>query len=333
MLVKWRFAIAALVLVGACSSVYAQSSLGIGGAEQPVAPSGGLFGSFFTWIGTEQRAFYRSMTNALKTMRQDGSAVWLLVGLSFLYGVLHAAGPGHGKVVISSYMVANETALRRGVGLALASSVLQAISAIVLVGAGFLLLRGTSVSMTDASQWLEIGSYILIIAFGVWLLWRKLKGFYARKHESHAHKSGGHNHAHDHHHHDHSAGEVCSSCGHVHMPSPSTVDRPLDWRSAGAAIFAVGIRPCSGAVIVFSFALLNGLYAGGVVSVFAMAFGTAITVSILAILSVTAKNAALALSKSPVMNERLHLGIEVFGAGLLIVLGSLLLAGALTLYL
>ncbi|MEM5503047.1 nickel/cobalt transporter [Ahrensia kielensis] len=350
MLMKRRFIVAAVLLIGACSSVYAQSSLGIGGAEQPITPSGGLFGSLFTWIGTEQRAFYRSMTNALKAMREDGSAVWLLVGLSFLYGVLHAAGPGHGKVVISSYMVANETALRRGIVLALASSILQAFSAIVLVGAGFLLLRGTSVSMTDASKWLEIASYILIIMFGIWLLWRKLKGFYPRKHDTHAHKHDEHDHAHAHdhshhharhhdhdhgHHHNHDAhhhhgeAEVCSSCGHAHMPSPDQLDRPLDWRSAGAAIFAVGIRPCSGAVIVFSFALLNGLYLGGIVSVFAMALGTAITVSALAILSVTAKNAALAMSNSALMNSRLHLGIEVFGALLLIVLGSLLLAGTM----
>ena len=113
------------------------------------------------------------------------------------------------------------------------------------------------------------------------------------------------------------------------MPAPEQLGKPLDWRSAGSAIFAVGIRPCSGAVIVLSFALLNGLYAGGIVSVFAMSLGTAITVSALAIMAVSAKNAALAMSKSPLMNARLHLGIEIFGAGLLIVLGALLLAGTL----
>lgn len=335
-----RFVVAAVLIFCLSVHAYGQSSLGIGGGEQPIAPSGGLFGSFFTWIGTEQREFYRAMTNALKAMREDGSAVWLLIGLSFLYGVLHAAGPGHGKVVISSYMVANETALRRGVVLALASSILQAISAIVVVGTGFLLLRGTSVSMTDAAEWLEIASYVLIIAFGAWLLWRKIRNFtlarqqahdHTRAHAGHSHHDHDHDHKHGHeHHHDHHGeGEVCSTCGHAHMPSPDQLDKPLDWRSAGAAIFAVGIRPCSGAVIVLSFALLNGLYLGGIVSVFVMALGTAITVSVLAILSVTAKNAALAVSKSPLMNERLHFGIEICAAALLVILGSLLLAGTL----
>lgn len=324
--------IVAFTLVFAAGAAQAQSSLGIGGAEQAVQPTGGIFGGFFNWIGTEQRAFYRSMTDALRDMREDGSAVWLLVGLSFLYGILHAAGPGHGKVVISSYMLANETELKRGVMLSFASSALQAVSAIVIVGTGFLVLRGTAVSMTDASNWLEIASYVLIIAFGLWLFWRKLKSARAEKahhHHTHDHE---HTHVHDHGHshtHHHEDGEVCSTCGHAHMPSPKQLSGKMDWRSALAAIFAVGVRPCSGAVIVLSFALLNGLYMGGIVSVFAMAVGTAITVSTLATIAVTAKNTALKFSGSTIMNARLHNGIELFGAGLLVVLGGLLLAGSL----
>ncbi|MEM9574661.1 MAG: delayed-early response protein/equilibrative nucleoside transporter, partial [Pseudomonadota bacterium] len=103
----------------------------------------------------------------------------------------------------------------------------------------------------------------------------------------------------------------------------------MDLKTAIAAIVSVGIRPCSGAVIVLSFALLNELYLGGIVSVFAMAVGTAITVSTLATIAVTAKNTALRYSNSAVMSGNLQNGIELFGAGLLIVLGSLLLAGGL----
>lgn len=320
----------ALILCFAAAQALAQSSLGIGGAEQPVQPSAGFFGGFFTWIGTEQREFYRLMTDALKEMREDGSAVWLLVGLSFLYGILHAAGPGHGKVVISSYMLANETELKRGVLLSFASSMLQAISAIVIVGLGFLILRGTAVSMTEASGWLELASYVLIIGFGVWLFWRKLKTIKAER--AHAHSPShdhAHDHAHSHDHHHHGADEVCATCGHAHMPSPKDLSGKMDLRAALAAIISVGIRPCSGAVIVLSFGLLNGLYLGGIASVFAMAVGTAITVSTLATIAVTAKNTALKFSNSAVMSNNLQTGIELTGAGLLIVLGSLLLAGNL----
>src|SRR5690606_8883138 len=85
----------------------------------------------------------------------------------------HAAGPGHGKAVISSYMLANEVALRRGILLSFVSAALQGVSAIVLMGAVFLVLRGSSVSMTDATRFLEIASYALVTAFGAWLLWKK----------------------------------------------------------------------------------------------------------------------------------------------------------------
>ncbi|MEM8539536.1 MAG: nickel/cobalt transporter [Pseudomonadota bacterium] len=295
----------------------AQSSLGIGSGEQPIQPSTGFLGGFFMWIGNEQREFYRLMTDALKEMRADGSAVWILIGLSFLYGIFHAAGPGHGKVVISSYMLANETQLKRGVMLSFASSMLQALSAIFIVGLGFLILRGTSVSMTDATGWLELASYMLIVGFGVWLFWRKVRGIQAER--AHAHNNS----------HDHAAGEICATCGHAHMPSPKNLSGNMDLRTAIAAVFSVGVRPCSGAIIVLSFALLNGLILGGIVAVFAMSVGTAITVSSLATIAVTAKNTALRYSNSAVMSGNLQNGIELFGAGLLIVLGSLLLAGGL----
>jgi ABC-type nickel/cobalt efflux system permease component RcnA len=55
------------------------------------------------WINAYQQEFYRSLTGALKAMREDGSKLWVLIGLSFAYGVFHAAGPGHGKAVIVLY--------------------------------------------------------------------------------------------------------------------------------------------------------------------------------------------------------------------------------------
>ena len=121
----------------------------------------------------QQQGFYRSLTGALKGMREDGSKLWVLVGLSFAYGIFHAAGPGHGKAVISSYMLANEVALRRGIMLSFVSAFLQAITAILVMALVFLVLRGTSVSMTDATWFLEVASYALITLFGAWLLWQK----------------------------------------------------------------------------------------------------------------------------------------------------------------
>lgn len=350
---------------------HAQSSLGIG-TNDTITPTPGYFGELMQWINAHQQAFYRSLTGALKAMREDGSKLWLLVGLSFAYGVFHAAGPGHGKAVISSYMLANEVALRRGVMLSFVSAFLQALTAIVLMGAVFLLLRGTAVRMTDAAWFLEIASYAAIAAFGAWLLWQKLAprlrswfGLapahslsaahahdhgHAHAHAHHhvhahhhdhaprSHDHGGHgrhehdHHGHDHHaHHHHGPGEVCATCGHSHAPDPATLggDR-FDWRTAWSAVAAVGIRPCSGALIVLTFAFLNGLWLGGILSVLAMAVGTGITVAVLATLAVTAKNWAVALAGDGRVGNAVHATIEIGGAAMVMVLGLVLLAASLS---
>ena len=107
------------------------------------------------------------------------------------------------------------------------------------------------------------------------------------------------------------------------------VRRPLRWRTAWSAVAAVGLRPCSGALIVLTFAFLNGLFVGGVLSVFAMAVGTAITVSVLATLAVTAKNWAVAYAGDGRIGNRVHATIEIGGAALVFVLGLLLLSASL----
>ena len=132
-------------------------------------------------------------------------------------------------------------------------------------------------------------------------------------------------------HHDHAAGEVCDTCGHSHAPDPALLsgDR-FDWRTAWSAVAAVGIRPCSGALIVLSFALLNGLWLGGLLSVLAMSLGTAITVSALATIAVTAKNWAVYFAGDGRMGNRIHSIVEIGGAAFVFLFGLLLLSASLT---
>lgn len=339
---------------------HAQSSLGIGTAEPSISPTGPL-AHFFVWVNGYQQQFYRSMTTALKAMRDDGSQAWLLIGLSFAYGIFHAAGPGHGKVVISTYMVANDVAVRRGIMLSFVSSLLQALSAIIVIGAVFLVLRGTSISMTKATHWLEVASFALVAAYGAWLLWRKLRGaagrLFARRpvlamataggpsspvmanlFESDGARQAGGSAWQARPHSFQPATEttgtsfdVCETCGQSHAADPALLDQEkFDLRAAWAAIVAVGIRPCSGALIVLTFALLNGLWFGGVVSVFAMALGTFITVALLATLAVTAKNAALAIAGSGSLGATVHTVIEIGGALFLLLMGLALLGASLS---
>ena len=347
---------AALVLFVAATLAHAASPLGIGTAE-PAFQTTGPFGGLLAWVNDNQQAFYRALTGALKAMRQDPSHLWTLIGLSFAYGVFHAAGPGHGKAVISSYMIANETELRRGVTISFVSAFLQGVVAIALVGLGYAVLRGTAISMTDATQALEIASFALVVAFGTWLLLRKLNALrIARRTPASAtlfqtpamsglfdasnapvpaaspktglsFRATGVAHGHD----ALAPGSVCPDCGLTHLPDPRLLSSAnFSLREAWSAIVAVGLRPCSGALLVMTFALLNGLYLGGVLSVFAMALGTAITVSALAALAVSAKGLAVRLSgPGSLAARRVADAIEIFGALLVIALGGLLLAAAL----
>ncbi|MEM5493131.1 nickel/cobalt transporter [Hoeflea sp. AS16] len=335
------FLAASIALALLAGAAHAQSSLGIGSAEPAITPTG-FGGSMLNWVNQQQQAFYRSLTGALKAMRSDPWQMWGLVSLSFLYGVFHAAGPGHGKAVISSYMIANEVALRRGVVLALLSSMLQAITAVTVVGVAYYALRGLSVSMTQATHFMEIASYALITAFGLWLLTRKLLALRASQvpaaaagQHTHLHHGTGHDHHHDHHHghghehHDHAEGEVCATCGHAHLPDPKLISgRDFSVREAWSAVVAVGLRPCSGALIVLTFSMLNGLWLAGIASAFAMALGTAITVSALATIAVMAKGAAVRLAGAS-MGGMVGTAIEILGAATVFALGLLLLAASL----
>src|SRR5438874_8627958 len=159
-----------LFAAGVVDGAFAQASpFGAPRAPAPPAPVGGVLG----WIFAKQAEFYRQFSGLLRAAKADGTAVWSLFGLSFLYGAFHAAGPGHGKAVISSYLVANEETWRRGVVLSFASALLQALVAVAIVGIAAALLGATAKMMGDTVRVIETVSYLLIIAVGLRLLWVK----------------------------------------------------------------------------------------------------------------------------------------------------------------
>ena len=235
-----RLAIALLavtiVMTHFLGSAHAQSSLGIGTNDGMAPTATGPFAHILMWINLRQQEFYRALATAMKAMRQDGSKLWLLIGLSFAYGIFHAAGPGHGKAVISSYMVANEVALRRGIMLSFVSALLQGLTAIVVMLLAYFVLRGTTVSMTDAAWFLEIMSYVFVTLFGAWLLWRKagpaiLRLFGASPAYSLSAAHAGHSHSgHSH------AGHSHSAHAHSHaLPRPSRSCRTRSQRTRSPA--------------------------------------------------------------------------------------------------
>ena len=163
-------AVAVLVLMtSALAAAWAQGPFG---DIRPPAAAG-----FAGWLLAKQALFYRALAGLIRAAKTDGSAYWGLMGISFVYGVFHAAGPGHGKAVISSYLLANEETWRRGVVLSFASALLQAATAVALVAIAAVLIGATAKVMGETVRVIEFVSYALIVLVGVRLLWVKGRGF------------------------------------------------------------------------------------------------------------------------------------------------------------
>jgi nickel/cobalt transporter (NicO) family protein len=199
------------------------------------------------------------------------------------------------------------------------------------------LLGATAKVMGDTVRVIEMVSYALIVLIGLRLLWVKGGSFlqllrpqaaHAHDHHhdhAHGHEHHAHAHAHAHHHHHE---EEASAWGHAHAPEPGALKGP-HWLKRGlAAIVAVGLRPCSGAIIVLVFALAQGLFWIGVASTFVMGLGTAITVAVVATVAVGARGFATRLAKSkPGAGLIIVRGVETAAAFAIILFGAALLTG------
>lgn len=347
-------AVAAVIALDGALHLLAAQVTPFGGRPGAAAPppDSGIIG----WILAKQAEFYRAMSSTIRAAKTDGSAFWTLLGISFAYGVFHAAGPGHGKAVISSYLIANEETARRGIVLSFVSALLQALVAVLIVGIGAWLLGATARTLCSTERSIEIVSYGLIALLGAWLVFTKGRGFlralpwsfavsqpaavavsagghahhhhehHRHDHEHHGHDNHDHGH-HDHHHHDHVHDE---HCGHNHGPSPSELAGPGGWTRGLGAIFAVGLRPCSGAILVLVFALAQGLFLAGIAATFVMGLGTALTVATIAVVAVSAKGLARRLSAGGNGRGALLVRAMEFGAACVVLfLGAGLLLGYL----
>ncbi len=309
---------------GALPMLFAQadapkSPFGAGTAPSaaPDAPRGepGPLTRFWRWIEQTQQRLYRELAGGVRTLKQERafSAGLALVLLSFFYGVVHAVGPGHGKAVISSYALANERTARRGVILAFGSSFVQALSAIALVGVMAIVLNAAGLSIRERVGELETLSYALVAIIGAVMLFSAGRSIWRRR--AHAGQ-----HAHE---------EDCG-CGHTHIPAPASLENNWSWRSAAAIMLAVGIRPCTGAIVVLVFALTQGLFWAGVLSTFAMSLGTAITVSVLAAAAVGSRElAARAGGAGTLWAQRVQTAAALGGGAVVMLLGIVLFAASL----
>ncbi|MCR9086880.1 MAG: hypothetical protein NXH97_09070 [Rhodobacteraceae bacterium] len=237
------------------------------------------------WAVTWQRAFQNEMAAAVRAIQAGDAGAWsaLLLGAG-AYGFVHAVGPGHGKYLIGGAGLGSSVSARRLLGLSLASSLAQALWAIVLVYGGFSLLQVTAQSMTIlAEDVLAPASYAAIATVGAVFVWRGARSLLqmraARQHAaSHTDASG---------------------CGcHGHGPTPDEAARLGSLRDAVLLIGSIAIRPCTGAIFLLVIAWQMGIEFAGAIAVIVMGLGTAGLTCLVAISSVTARGMAVFSSDS-----------------------------------
>lgn len=240
-----------------------------------------------------QREVNQQMSGLLKAVAENpAKAGGSLLAFSFIYGVLHALGPGHGKIVITTWLATHPSKLRSSIGLTLASSLLQGGVAIALVVVVLSLLQLPARQLHMSSFWLEKGSYALVGVLGIILTWRALKKLRALLQKP-KFKTFAPHHVHD---------ENCG-CGHQHLPTQEQLENGDDWRARLTIVLSMGMRPCSGAIMVLLFSKVIGVFGWGMISAMAMAAGTSLTISSLALLVHSFRQLAVKLSgnKTPVL--------------------------------
>ncbi|MDX6039651.1 nickel/cobalt transporter [Scandinavium lactucae] len=264
-----------------------------------------------------QRELNQQMSALLQAVADNPTqAGGSLLAFSFIYGVLHALGPGHGKIVITTWLATHPSKLKSSIGLTLAASLLQGLVAIGLVVVVLTLLALPARQLHLSSFWLEKGSYALVGLLGVLLCWRALKKLrqilrrptftaFTPHHEHHAH----------------------CGCGHQHLPDPTQMESGNDWRARLVIVLSMGMRPCSGAIMVLLFSKVIGVFSWGVASALAMALGTSITISSLALMVHSFRQLAVRLSrnKAPVMWRQVGWTTLAFAGGAVLVMAAVVM--------
>ncbi|MCH2158492.1 MAG: hypothetical protein MK096_06915 [Oleiphilaceae bacterium] len=314
--------------------------------------AGGIYWATLNWtdwmiyITSQQKELHSMLSEHMSNVAQHPETYGLaLISLSFSYGVFHAIGPGHGKAVIMTYVGTQGASVKKGAALSFAAALLQSIVAIILVSVIGQMLQFTFGEVQTMGEQLTQVGYALVMSLGLYILLKsgnKLRKVVSISHSSahshhehhdHAHPHDHHSHAHQHEHHshhEHYAHDACCGCNHaIEVKDDST------WLQNLTLVFSMGLRPCSGALIVLTYAYLVNAYGFGIVATLAMGLGTGISIALIAAGTVFARGFFERLlnaseSSSTAVFSHFGLYLQIAGGALLIAFGWGLLSVTLT---
>jgi nickel/cobalt exporter len=297
-------------------------------------PGTGLFNGALQRLAHQQMLLNERISHQFKAVRNTGSgaAFFTILALAFLYGVLHAAGPGHGKSIVAAYFVANEARWTSGVVMGGVISLLQGLTAVVVVFLLSLVLKTSQMAVENNGAMVEFISYSLVVLIGLVLFYRAVTG------KGHSHQHGplpfGHDHGHHGHRH-HGHGHDRRACGHDHGHR----DHGHDGHHAAPArtgtsfrrilTLATGVAPCASAIIIMLFALANGALLVGTIAVLSLSLGMGLTVSAIGVLSILARGLMKRFAGGETAaGERLERALAIGGSVLVVAFAGALMLGA-----
>jgi nickel/cobalt exporter len=209
-------------------------------------------------INRWQRTYNRQIAVLAKNVKNGASPrIFLsLLLVAFLYGTVHALGPGHGKALVFSYFLSRgSNQWKKGLLLGNLIAFLHAASATIIVLTVYFGIKNSLMNRFDtANQFIRRISSVMIIGVGLLLLVGQIKLFVKPCREE-----------------------------------SSASRRVRSDRSLLATAVAIGVAPCPGVVIVLLFTLNLGLLSTGLLMVFFMALGMAVTISLAGILCIIAR--------------------------------------------
>ena len=285
-------------------------------------PGTGVFNGMLQKLAHQQMLLNERISHQFKAVRDTGSgtAFFTILALAFFYGVLHAAGPGHGKSIVAAYFVANEARWTSGVVMGGLISLLQGLTAIIVVFLLSLVLKTSQMAVENNGAMVEFISYGLVVAIGLVLFYRAVTG------KGHNHHHGpvsfgqghhGHDHGHEHDHHGHDHGHHA----HARVAAGGSFRRILT--------LAAGVAPCASAIIIMLFALANGAMLVGTIAVLSLSLGMGLTVSAIGVLSILARGLMKRFAGGETATgERLERALAIGGSILVVAFAGALMLGA-----
>lgn len=205
-----------------------------------------LYHEFIGQIVDWQYHLNSSVASYIQSVNENGlTAVMVVLAISFIYGLVHAAGPGHGKALVSFYFLSRGGSYKKAIKLGYLISIVHALSALSITFIVYFILHGLfSKTFKELSNISMVISAVMIIAVGIYLLIKAIK---AKKEKEQTDFS--------------------------------------KEKSEYAVAFSAGIVPCPGVMSIVLFCISTGNLYLGVLSAIAMSLGMGFTISLAGILT------------------------------------------------